>query len=210
MADAPIKAIIFDLGNVLVDFDHTIAAKRISLYCNKNDQEIYDLIFYSPETILFEEGKISAQDFYQRVSKRLGLNLEFNTFVSIWNEIFFLSAKNRQVLELASGLRQHYRLGVITNINCLHFDYLKNNFDILKTFDVLFTSFELGVIKPKQEIYKKMLGALGTRPQEVFYTDDREELIQSARALGINGHVFKDIAGLKRDLSLAGVAINFS
>lgn len=59
-----IEAVIFDLGNVLVDFDHRIAANRIAEFSDKSPAEIFALFFDSQLIGLFEEGKISPQDFF--------------------------------------------------------------------------------------------------------------------------------------------------
>ncbi|MFA5200583.1 MAG: hypothetical protein WC442_06780, partial [Candidatus Omnitrophota bacterium] len=92
-----IKVVLFDLGKVLVDFDHLRAAERISSFCKRTPLQIYNLFFESQVTIDFEAGKISPQNFYLKVKEMLDLDLSFNSFIPIWNDIFFLSPKNRSV-----------------------------------------------------------------------------------------------------------------
>lgn len=208
MDDGAIEVIIFDLGNVLVDFDHTIAAKRISAFCDKSAQEIFDMFFASEITILFEAGKISPQDFFLKVKQMLNLRLDYESFVPIWNDIFFLSAKNRAVYSLINRLRNNYRTALISNINTLHYDYLKARFPVFDVFHKVFTSFELGAVKPSHTIYKKTLEALGVRPENTFYTDDRIELIESAKELGIKSFAFTCVEQLRKDLVASGVNIN--
>src|SRR3989338_5470144 len=106
--DVHIKAVIFDLGNVLIDFDHTISAKRISKFTEMP-----------------------------------------------WNDIFFLTKHNRFVYNLAQDLRKTYKLALLSNINILHFDYLKKNFSIFKPFHHIILSYEVGLRKPDPLIYKK-------------------------------------------------------
>jgi len=208
MDNAGIEVLIFDLGNVLIDFDHTIAAKRISSFCDKSPQQIFDLFFASDITTIFEEGKIPASDFYLRVKEMLGLRLDYDSFVSIWNDIFFLSAKNRLLYSLINGLKGHYKTALISNINTLHYEYVKERFPVFGVFHKVFTSFEVGAIKPSHLIYKKSLEALGAKPESVFYTDDRVELVESARELGIKGFPFTSVEQLKKDLSASGVNVN--
>ena len=66
-----IKAVIFDLGNVLIDFDHNIAAKRISPLSGRSPKEIFNFFFDSGITGLFEEGKIPAEEFFFKVKESL-------------------------------------------------------------------------------------------------------------------------------------------
>lgn len=203
-----LKAFIFDLGNVLIDFDHTIAAKRTSRFTSKNPQEIFELFFDSELTGLFEEGKVLPLDFFLKVKGMLNLRLDYNEFLPIWNEIFFLTEKNRQVYNLAKTLKNHYKLALLSNINILHFDYLKKNFPVFDAFHNIVTSFELGFRKPHPYIYKKTLQILEALPCHVFYIDDRAELVEKAKELGIKGLTFKSTGQLEKALLDIGIKIN--
>lgn len=205
MKNSEIKAIIFDLGNVLLDFDHRIAAERISKFCDKTGREIFDLFFDSPLTGLFEEGKISPRRFFLKVKEMLDLRMDYDKFVPIWNDIFFLSDENRAVYNLARPLKEHYRLAVLSNVNTLHFEYVKKEFPVFDAFHSIIASCDLGLRKPDPLIYRKTLDMLRVSPGEVFYTDDRAELIQSASSLGIHGFVFNGIEQLKNDLAAEGI-----
>jgi len=201
------KAIIFDLGNVLIDFNHRIAVRRISKFTGNGGEEIYNLFFDSELTGLFEEGKISPQQFFQEVKNKLNLKLNYEEFMPIWNEIFFFSEKNLEVYNLARGLKKHYRIALLSNINVLHFEYVEKTFPILDAFHNIITSFEVKARKPKKEIYQETLKILNASPKDTFYTDDRIELIESAKELGIRGFVFTNTEKLKKDLCKAGIKI---
>jgi FMN phosphatase YigB (HAD superfamily) len=206
--DFAIKAIIFDLGNVLVDFDHSIAAKKTSEFSDKSPEEIFSLFFDSELIGLFEEGKVSPTEFFLKIKKLLNIRLDYRGFVPIWNEIFFLSPRNKAVYNLARELKKRYALALLSNINILHFDYIKKEFPVFDAFHYIITSFELGIQKPKPEIYRKTLGILKVKPEEVFYTDDRQELVDKSREIGIKGFVFKNPEQLKKDLLESGIDIN--
>jgi putative hydrolase of the HAD superfamily len=198
-----IKVVLFDLGRVLVDFDHKRAAERIAFFCKKTPKEIYALFFESPATIAFEAGKITSQDFYLEVKKMLDLKLSYESFVPIWNDIFFLSPKNRSVFQLANSLRANYKTAMLSNINALHYEYLKKNYPVFGVFDQVFLSFELGTIKPDKKIYEQVIQELKVSPKEIFYTDDRNELVESAKTLGIQGAVFTSFEQLVKDIIAA-------
>jgi len=203
-----IKAIIFDLGNVLVDFDHMIAARKISGFTDMAAEDIFNLFFDSPLTAAFEEGRISPQDFFSEVKKKLNLKLDYDRFVLIWNEIFFLSDKNRAVYDLAKSLKKRYKLSVLSNVNFLHLEYIKKEFSIFDAFDNVITSCELGFKKPDPAIYKKALEILGVEAGSTFYTDDRAELTEKAKELGIRSFVFTGAEQLRNDLRAAGVNLS--
>ncbi|MCX5696726.1 MAG: HAD family phosphatase [Candidatus Omnitrophica bacterium] len=208
MENHKIKAVIFDLGNVLLDFDHRIAAGKISPYTDKTPDDIFNLFFDSPLTRDFECGKISPEYFFSRIKQTLKLKIGYDKFVPIWNEIFFFSEKNRAVYDLAKRLNRNLTTGLLSNINVLHFEYLKKTFPVFDVFHKVMASCELKVQKPDPFIFELAAQALGVAFTEVFYTDDRPELVDGARQLGIRAFVFQGVARLESDLKSQGVTIN--
>jgi len=206
--DEGIKVALFDLGNVLIDFDYRICAQRISHFCSKSPEDIIKLFFASEITASFERGKVSPSDFFSAIKEMLDLRLSYEAFVPIWNEVFFLSAKNRGVFNLVNNLRQYYKVALLSNTNALHYEYLKKHFPVFNVFNKVFVSCELGLVKPDKLIYQKTLEALEAPAGSVFYTDDREDLIKSARELGMKAFIFNGVRQLKADLLSAGLTVN--
>lgn len=200
-----VQAVVFDLGNVLIDFDHTIAAKRIARFTDKTASEIYQLFFDSPVTGQFEEGAIKPRDFFAEVKSMLCARLTYEEFLPIWNEIFLFSDSNKRVYEIVKKLRVHHAVALLSNVNVLHWDYIKNTFSVYDVFHHLFASFEVGARKPSPLIYNKVLSVLSLPAEKVFYTDDRPDLIEQASAMGFQGFVFKGPEQLVRDLSTVGI-----
>ena len=203
-----IKSVVFDLGNVLIDFDHMIAVEKICQLTDKKPEEIFNLFFDSGITQLFEEGKISPLDFFARVRQMLGLRISYDQFVPIWNKIFFLTEKNLSVYNLARQLKADHAIGLISNINLLHFEYVKKTFPLFDVFNYMLLSYEQKCVKPNDLIYDNLLKTLALKPSEVFYTDDRADLIEAAKKKGILAFQFIDIDRLKTDLDQAGIPIN--
>ena len=202
-----IKVLLFDLGNVLVDFDYQVSVERIARFCVTPPEGIINFFLNSEITSSFEAGKISPKDFFARTKEALDLKLSYEAFVPIWNEVFFFSASNRNAFSLVNNLRERYKVAMISNINILHHEYLKKHFPVFSIFSKIFLSYELGLVKPDPLIYQRTLEELDARPQEVFYTDDRPELVASAKDLGIQAFVFNGTKQLQTDLLSAGVRI---
>ena len=148
--------------------------------------------------------------FFSRVKDILGLTVGLEEFLPIWDEIFFLTDENRAVYNLARILNERYTLALLSNINQEHYEYIKKTFLVLDAFHYCFTSFELGMRKPAPEVYKTIIRKLNVPAPDVFYTDDRPELVESALKLGLQAFVYKGISKLKRDLTGSGVDINLS
>jgi FMN phosphatase YigB (HAD superfamily) len=199
-----IKLILCDLGNVLIRFDHRIAVERLLAFTKKSFDEVYRYIFDSPSTKVFEEGRISPRGFFRLCETELRLkDLCFKNFVPIWNEIFFDNAPLSEVLE---SLKNRYRLHLISNVNELHYDYIARVYpERLRLFDEVYLSCRIGARKPDHEIFRRAVEERGFQFHEAFYVDDREDLIDAARRLGISGVVFKGVDDLKEELSGLGM-----
>lgn len=203
-----IKAVILDLGNVCIDFDHMIAARRIAEFAGRPAAEISDLVFASGICRRFEEGKVTPAGFFSGITETLDLNLSYEEFLPIWNEIFFLTDRNIEVQRLAKRLRRDYTIAILSNINILHFEYLKDNFSFFRLFDNLILSFEQRLRKPDEGIYKKALEILNLKAAEVVYADDQREFTDKANALGIRSFYYQGPDKLKKDFLSAGINVD--
>ncbi|MGH9425052.1 MAG: HAD-IA family hydrolase, partial [Terriglobia bacterium] len=94
---------------------------------------------------------------------------------------------------------------LISNTNELHFEYCLKNYPILHTMEGHILSYKERSQKPDPKFYQVAIKASGVRPEEIFYTDDREEFVEAGKALGLRATTFIDAATLRRDLASAGV-----
>ncbi|MDD4909147.1 MAG: HAD family phosphatase [Candidatus Omnitrophica bacterium] len=195
------KAVFFDFGNVWLDFDHWRAVDKIARFSPLDKKEIFDVFFDSEYTEKFEEGRVSPRDFFNAIRPRLKLNLGIEQFNSIWNDIFFLTPDNLKVHSLAKLLKKDLFILLISNINILHFEFLKKQFDIFGVFDRIVLSYEVGARKPKPEIYDTALRLSNAGPEEVIYTDDRPDLIAEAGKMGIDCIRFEGARALEEKLN---------
>lgn len=183
-------AIICDLGNVLIDFDHRIAVRRILEHTPKKEEDIYDLFFDSGVTELYEEGRIDPDEFFRRVKDFLKLDMDRDGFFQIWNDIFFETPKNIKMQDFLREARARYKLVLVSNLNKTHFEFLKTRMDIFGEFNKQVLSYEVGHRKPDPEIYRRALESARTTASRAFYVDDRKDLVEAAAKLGIKGIVF--------------------
>jgi glucose-1-phosphatase len=197
---------MFDLGKVLIDFDPYISCRKIALLAGKSPRDIVEVFSGNPLIKSFEEGAVSPQSFYLAVRRLIDLDIPFEQFSLIWNNIFYVTDENRAVHEIIRSLSPRYTLAMLSNTNELHYAYLKTAVPALSLFQHLFASCEMGVTKPDPRIYRKALAALGAEPAQVFYTDDRPEMVEAACTLGIRGFVYTGSVQLKNDLALCGIS----
>ncbi len=191
-----IKAIIFDLGNCLIGFDHRIAVRKILKYTKKPAEDIYNFFFDSPLTQDFERGKILPEEFFRAVKESLGLEITYTEFLPIWNEIFFPFPRMNELIASLPGLR----LVMLSNINQLHYEYIQNNFaPLLNFFHWVIPSCATGFIKPQREIYDLAVASARVSLENIVYVDDRPDLIEAASSYGINSVQFQGAEELRAE-----------
>lgn len=191
-------AILCDLGNVLINFDHRIAVKKILSFTSKNEHDIYQLFFDSGITKDYEEGKIASLDFFKKVKDSLKLDMDYAAFLPIWNDIFFETPLNKKIQSFLKSVKKRYKLVMISNINETHYEFLKERMPIFREFNKLILSYEVGFRKPSHEIYDAALKAAGAKNIDVFYIDDRADLIEAAQGMGIKGITFNGVEAFRK------------
>ena len=194
--------IVFDLGNTLIRFDHNIAARKIATLFRYDSKKIYDLFFDSEITREFEKGMISAREFYKSITHLLRIKIPYNDFVSIWNDIFW---EDEKACRIARKLKKRYKLFLLSNINRLHFEHIREKFDIIKIFDELIPSFMIGAVKPDKRIFADMVKRSSGDKAQLLYIDDREDLIKEAIAFGIDSIRYEGADKLRKILEDKGV-----
>jgi putative hydrolase of the HAD superfamily len=177
--------VISDLGKVIIFFDNNIFFEKIADYSPHSKEEIRELALAHFELVeLFDKGEITPQDFHARVIQKLKARINYNTFFSIYNDVFSL---NPPVLQIMKRLKENYKLVVLSNTDTMRFGFIKKKFPEILIFDEYVLSFEVGYMKPHTQIYKEALKKAGFPAKECVFIDDREENIEAAAKLGING-----------------------
>ena len=192
-----IKAILFDMGNVLIFFDAKRSSKAFSEAVGVPEDKIWQTFFISELERSYTRGEISSEEFYRRVAEHFPKKIDFATFAKLWNDIF---TENREMNELLRKLKKHYPLYLISNTNDLHFEYVMTQFPILKHFTKCFPSHIVGHRKPDKAMFEHVLEEIKLRPNETVFIDDVPEFVGSAKQLGIHGIQFTSHQALETEL----------
>ena len=199
------RAIIFDLGNVIVPFDFSRAYQRMEEISGLNRDEIRRRISSAGLGPRLESGQIEVEDFVARVNELLGTSLAYAEFRQIWVSIF-----DRQALipeNLLLSIRKRYRMLLLSNTNALHFGWLDETFPHLGHFHHRVLSHEVMAMKPDPRVYEEAIRRSGCLPEECFFTDDVAEYVQGARKAGMDAVQFTGLEKLLVDLRERGVDV---
>ncbi len=197
--------IVFDLGNTLIRFDHNIAVNKVKDVSKAPHDVIYQAFFDSPHTRAFEKGEILSGEFYAGIKESLGMGIDYDAFVPIWNNIFW---EDEVSCRLARRLKaKGHRLFLLSNVNKLHFEFIERKFNILNIFDEMILSYIVGAMKPEKAIFDEVVKRAGGDKTRILYIDDREDLIEAALALGINSIRYEGGEKLEKELVKRGITL---
>lgn len=202
-----IKAILFDLGNVIVRFDASILEKNYSSYGKIDEGKFIDYLLESDNINRYMEGKLSNSQFYRKTRRYFGMDVSFDEFYRIWNSMFYPYPEMESLIKSIKNKYPQMKLILISNTNEAHYDFIKEKYDILKYMDACVVSHELGKQKPDPDIFKEAMRMAGSIPKNTFYTDDRLDLIEAARVIGIRAYEFTGHESLKENLAKCGIEV---
>jgi epoxide hydrolase-like predicted phosphatase len=176
------KAVVFDLGKVLVDFDYGIAARRIAARGKMSIEEIARYINQSPLFVQYESGHVTTEQFYQEIRAVTGFRGDLAEFADCFADIFVAI---EPMVQLQEGLRQQgLSTYAFSNTNELAAEHIRRNFPFYGTFDGCILSFEHGVMKPDAKLYEVVEHESGRRSADILYLDDRPENVAAGAARG--------------------------
>jgi glucose-1-phosphatase len=199
-----IQVIYFDLGKVLLNFEWDPILKGLAPYWNGTKEEIIG--FLSEDEILhkFERGEISGDDFLPHLMDRTSFKGQIEDMAYIWSDIFNPIEQN---IRIAHELTEHYPLGLISNINEIHFDFVESRYDFLGIFTSKTYSHLIGSRKPETDIYKSALDSFGIEAKNALFIDDLIQNAEAARNLGMKAIHLTEQTDLRRELIESGVKI---
>jgi epoxide hydrolase-like predicted phosphatase len=194
-----IKAVIFDLGGVIVPFDFKRAYARMEGLCPYPAAEIPKRLRSTDLVMRFETGQVGSEDFVREVSGILELRTNHEEFCDIFNCIFMNETLVAE--SLLERIHERHRLLLLSNTNPIHFSKVDALYPIMRHFDDRILSYKVGAHKPAPRIYQEAIARAGCRPEECFFTDDVALFVEAARCEGIDAVQFQSAAQIERELT---------
>jgi putative hydrolase of the HAD superfamily len=203
------KFIYFDLGNVLLFFDHRLAARRLAELAGVDEQAVFDYVFAGGLNARCDGGLTSGPEFAAEFRSRFPCRADDAAIFRAAGDIFRVNVPMKGIV---GRLRDAgYRLGILSNTCDMHFDWFASGryAPIPEAFDVIVLSYALKMSKPDRVIYEHAAKQAGVAPEEVFYTDDIPANVEGARAAGFDAVLFTSAAQYAEDLRARGVRFNY-
>ena len=177
-----IPIIVFDLGKVLVDFDYSIAARRVGARSTQPPENLDAFLSSSPALVEFETGLLTRQAFFDQVRNATGFLGDIREFGGMFADIF---TEMPPMIELHAELRRRgFKTYIFSNTNDLAVEHIRRNFPFFESFDGYIFSYEVKAMKPDAPIYEALERMTGRCGEEILYIDDRAENIAAGAARG--------------------------
>ena len=194
-----IKTIIFDLGNVIVSFDHRKTSKRLADAFEQTDDVIYEKAVASELVREYNLGMLSTEEFIAAVNREFGGQVSFEDFFAAWNCTFLPEPIVSE--RLIERLSEKYRLLILSDTNEMHFDFIRENYRLMDHFDDFVVSHKVNVVKPSAEIFQKAVEIADCLPEECLFIDDLAANVEGARESGLRALQFISAEQLEKDLA---------
>ncbi len=205
MPSPRLRAIIFDIGRVLIRVNVARATSGLAEGLSLSPEEVWSALEKDPRWPDWQEGRISPRDWHLHLSKRLGSKLSFEQFAEVWNRALDPTPIHEDAYLEKLGKR--YRLAVLSNTDPLHLAHMEKTYKFLGLFPVRIYSCRVGTCKPNPLIYKEALLACKVRAQEAVYVDDVAGYAQAAERLGMQAIVFESREQLQSRLGKLGIDV---
>lgn len=176
------KAVVFDLGKVLLHFDYRIAVKRLQSHCRLSPRALQELIDQSPLLLRYESNLLTTDEFFLEIRTASGFGGGLEEFAELFCDIF---TPIEPMVQLHGELRSAgVPTYVFSNTNELAVNHIRQRYPFFKQFDGYILSYEHGIMKPDARAYEVVEKVSGQRGPELLYIDDRPENVEAGRIRG--------------------------
>lgn len=184
-----IRHIIFDLGGVLLNIDYNLTAEAFRMQGFGDFDVVYSQLKQERLFDELETGRISRDDFTEKLSRLSKTSLSEEKIIEAWNAMLLDMPLRR--LHILQQLRLHYDLILLSNTNEIHeeaFNSLtmkEHGVLIAGFFDKVYFSHRIGMRKPDKEVFERILLENGFEAKHTLFIDDSPQHIETAKSLDI-------------------------
>lgn len=191
------KAVLFDLGRVLVDYDHQATVAAVATQTEAGLPAVQQLMMHYATAL--GVGELTAEEFHQLLVDEAGLRTDFAEFIEDYATGI---QRNEGALAYALSLQQRpdLSIAVISNTNDAHVRWLDEHLPELIQFELVMMSNEVSILKPDAAIFELAMELLNVLPEQCIFVDDIADNVAAAQKLGMAGIVHQDWATTRPNL----------
>ena len=196
-----IRVVVLDLGNVLVFHDNALLCQRLAERTGGSFEQVA-LALSGPLSDAINRGALDGEGIRREVCAVLGGDIPEAEFFELWSSHF---TPYEAMAPRIEALARKVRLVLLSNTNVLHWEFLRPRLPALNHFHALLTSFELGLAKPDEAIFRKAVEVGGAPPEATAFFDDIPAYVEAASRVGIHGRIFTTAEAFDQELAGLGL-----
>ena len=182
------KALIFDMGGVLIDLDLDACRNAYKALGFDDIDTILDACHQKGVFGDMEEGKITADDFRDYVMARSAPGVTTEQVDKALHQILVGIAPYK--IEMLHRLSQKYSIYMLSNNNPIAVPrareiFREAGFTMEEDFKKCYISYEMKMLKPSEGFYKAVMADIGLPPEEMLFIDDSQRNVDAAIAAGL-------------------------
>ena len=184
-----VRAVFFDLGGVVIRTEYQAPREHLAERLNTTYEDLNRIVFESDTSRRASIGELTTEAHWEAVTRKVGRPASEAGIIR--QEFFAGDIVDIELLDFIRSLRPRRKTGVISNAWPDLRQYLTEK-KAVDAFDALVISAEVGIMKPEPKIYQMALEKLGVTAPEAAFVDDTPVNVDAARALGMQGVLFRE------------------
>lgn len=197
-----VDTLIFDQGGVLVWTRWHRVMEAWAILKGTEPQKVMDRMREGDAYAPFMRGEITRTEFRERMCGYLDIRPGPAEFDSTWRSVI---EPNLEIVSLIERLAGRFTLVIGSNTDELHQSQGLKVQPIIGAFDHFLLSYELGVLKPDPDFFRKGLESLELSPERCLFIDDRQDNVDSASEVGLRSVRYESVAQLEVVLGAHGL-----
>ena len=193
-----IKAIIFDLGGVLLRTADFSPRDRLAARLGMNRHALEEFVFGGESGDRAQRGEITVQKHWENLRGKVKCSPK--DFKDLLDEFFAQDELDDELIEYVRWLHKSYKTALISNA----WDDLRQVIDerwhFEDAFDAMIISAEVKLAKPDPRIFQLALDRLGVKASQAIFVDDMQCNIDGARTAGLHTIRFQTVLQMRFDL----------
>jgi epoxide hydrolase-like predicted phosphatase len=193
-----IKAIIFDLGGVLLRTADFSPREHLAARLGMNRRELEAFMFGGESGEQAQRGEISVAEHWENLRQKL--NCSTQDIRALIDEFFARDELDQALIDYIRELHQTYKTALLSNAWDDMRKVIADRWHFDDVFDTMVISSEVGIVKPDPRIFHLTLEKLGVQPNQAIFVDDMSRNVEGAQRVGLKAIRFQDTPQMKAEL----------
>jgi epoxide hydrolase-like predicted phosphatase len=195
-----IRAIIFDLGGVLLRTSDFEPRERLAAGLHMNRCQLEQFIFGGVSGDQAQRGEITVQQHWENLRQQINYSPE--DFEALVKDFFAYDEIDESLIDYVRELHKMYKTALLSNAWDDLRQVITENWHFEDAFDTMIISAEVRVAKPDPRIFQLALDRLDVKAEEAIFVDDMKRNVDGAQLAGLHALLFQTSQQLRNDLEL--------